>query len=179
MVKQCKTVYRGKVIELSIETAQLPNGRSVSLEIVHHPGGAAVVAVDEDQRLCILRQYRHAAGGWIWELPAGRRDTGEDPLRTAQRELEEEAGIRAASWQKLGTALTTPGFCDEVIHLYMAQGLTKVASRTEAHEVLECHWIPWTQVRAWIHDGTLADAKTIIGIQLAELALKTSQRDEC
>ena len=179
MAAQRTSIYQGKVIELSIETTMLPNGQSVSLEIVHHPGGAAVVAVDEDHRLCMLRQYRHAAGGWIWELPAGKREPDEDPLQTAQRELEEEAGLRAAAWHKLGTTLTTPGFCDEVIHLYMAQGVTAVAARIEAHELLECYWLPWAQARDWVYDGTLTDAKSIIGIHLAGLALNTSLLSKC
>jgi ADP-ribose pyrophosphatase len=171
---QRTSIYRGKVIDLSLETALLPNGHSISLEIVHHPGGAAIVAVDEGQRLCLLRQYRHAAGGWIWELPAGKREHDEDPLVTAQRELEEEAGLRASSWQKLGTTLTTPGFCDEIIHLYLAQGLTTVAQHIEPHELLECHWIPWNQVQEWIYTGSLTDAKSIIGIHLAQTALNAS-----
>jgi ADP-ribose pyrophosphatase len=176
---QRTSIYRGKVIELSLETTVLPNGRSLSLEIAHHPGGAAIAAVDDRQRLCLLRQYRHAAGGWIWELPAGKREQGEDPLHTAQRELEEEAGLRAGSWHKLGITLTTPGFCDEIIHLYLAQRLTTVTQRIEAHELLECHWIPCDQAQAWIYDGTLTDAKSIIGVHLAMTALKTSQPGKC
>ena len=179
MTAQRTSIYQGRVIELSVETTMLPNGQSVSLEIVHHPGGAAIVAVDEDRRLCMLRQYRHAAGGWIWELPAGKRESGEDPLQTAQRELEEETGLRAAAWFKLGTTLTTPGFCDEVIHLYMAQGLTAVAPHIETHELIECHWLPWAQACEWVYDGTLTDAKSIIGIHLAKLALNTSQPGKC
>ena len=176
MATQRTSIYRGKVINLSIETMLLPNGHSISLEIVHHPGGAAMVAVDEQQRLCLLRQYRHAAGGWIWELPAGKREHGEDPLHTAQRELEEEAGLRATSWQKLGTTLTTPGFCDEIIHLYLAQGLTTLAQRIAPHELLECHWLPWSQVQEWVYTGTLTDAKSIVGIHLAQAALHASHQ---
>ena len=178
LTTQRTSIYQGKVLEFGIEDAQLPNGQTVSLEIVHHPGGAAVVAADDQQRLCLLRQCRHAANGWIWELPAGKRDRGEEPLRTAQRELEEEAGLRAASWRKLGAVLTTPGFCDEVIHLYLAQDLTAVAQRTEPHELLECHWIAWNQAHNWIHDGTLTDAKSIIGIQLALEIFNTFHRRE-
>jgi ADP-ribose pyrophosphatase len=175
LANQRTTIFRGKVIELCLETTTLPNDQTVALEIVHHPGGAAIAAVDERGRLCLLRQYRHAAGDWLWELPAGKREQGEDPLDTAQRELEEEAGLRAAAWHKLGTTLTTPGFCDEVIHLYLAQGLTTVAQRLESHELLECHWIPCDQALAWIQDSTLTDAKSIIGIHMALTALKTCQ----
>jgi len=175
---QRTSIYRGKVIDLGIETVRLPNGHSISLEVVHHPGGAAIVAVDEGQRLCLLRQYRHAAGAWIWELPAGKREHDEDPLHTAQRELEEEAGLRASSWRTLGTTLTTPGFCDEIIHLYLAQGLSTVAQRIEPHELLECHWLPWPRIQEWIHSGDITDAKSIVGIHLAQAALHASHQDK-
>ena len=92
-----RQIYRGQVIGLGIETATLPNGQRLELEIVRHPGGAATVAVDAANRICLLRQYRHVAKGWLWELPAGKRDADEEPFTTAQRELEEEAGVRAKS----------------------------------------------------------------------------------
>jgi ADP-ribose pyrophosphatase len=177
MAAQRTSIYHGKVIDLGIETARLPNGHAISLEIVRHPGGAAIIAVDEELRLCLLRQYRHAAGGWIWELPAGKREHGEDPLYTAQRELAEEAGLRASSWHKLGTTLTTPGFCDEIIHLYLAQGLTTVAQGIEPHELLECHWLPWTRAQEWIHSGAITDAKSIVAIHLAQATLHASHQD--
>lgn len=167
-------IHAGKVVDLGIEATVLPDGQALSLEIVRHPGGAAVVALDKQERLCLLRQYRHAAGGWIWELPAGKREHGEDPLITAQRELEEEAGLRAGSWQKLGAAITTPGFCDEVIHLYQARMLTNVPPRPERHELIECHWIPFAQAREWVCNGTLTDAKSIIGIHLSLCPTNTS-----
>lgn len=179
MTTERTPIYQGRVVDLGIETTVMPDGRPVSLEIVRHAGGAAVVAVDSQLRLCMLRQYRHAAGGWLWELPAGKRDRGEDPLHTAQRELEEEAGRRAASWQKLGSTITTPGFCDEIIHLYLAQHLTEVPQRTEAHELLEVHWISFTQAQEWIHDGTLADAKSIVGIYLSLLPLNIAHGGKC
>ena len=137
------------MVDLGIETAVLPDGRPLTLEIIRHPGGAAAVALDEQRRLCLLRQYRHAAGGWIWELPAGKCEQGEDPLFTAQRELQEEAGLCAASWHKLGTTLTSPGFCDEVIHLYLARDLSTVPQQPESHELLESHWIPFDLGLRW------------------------------
>ncbi len=169
-----KLIYSGSVVDLGIESAVLPNGRRIDLEVVRHPGGAAVVAIDTQQRVCMLRQYRHAAGGWLWELPAGKRDQGEAPLSTARRELEEEAGVRAAAWHALGSIHTTPGFCDEVIHLFLARDLTAVPTRHEAHEVLECHWIAYEQALAWTRDGTLSDAKSLIGLLRAETALTTN-----
>jgi len=160
-------IYSGKIVDLGMESTILPNGEPCSLEIVRHPGGAAVVAMDEQRRICLLRHYRHAAAGWLWELPAGKCEQGEDPLHTAQRELEEEAGLLAASWRKLGITFTTPGFCDEVIHLYLALDFSAVPQRPERHEIFECHWVDFDKARGWTCDGTLTDAKSIIGIYLA------------
>ena len=174
MPAQRKVIYSGEVVKLGIESVELPNGHRLSLEVVRHPGGAAVVAVDTRGQLCLLRQYRHAAGGWIWELPAGKCEQGEDPLFTAQRELQEEAGLCAASWHKLGTTLTSPGFCDEVIHLYLARDLSTVPQQPESHELLESHWIPFDLAQEWACDGTLTDAKSIIGIFLSSRMERTS-----
>src|SRR5689334_8862323 len=99
------THFRGRVVTLTVDEVTLPNGHRAALEIIHHPGGAAVVALDDQQRVCLLRQYRHAAGAWLWELPAGKLEPNEPPLHTAQRELIEEAGTQAAQWQSLGVSL--------------------------------------------------------------------------
>ena len=102
MDESIRNVFQGRVLTLNLERVRLPNGRVAELEIAHHPGGAAVVAVDADGRVCLLRQYRHAAGGWLTELPAGKLDGGEPPLACARRELGEEAGFIARRWDKLG-----------------------------------------------------------------------------
>jgi len=162
-----KTIFRGRVIRLELESLTLPNGESLELEIVRHPGGAAVVAIDEQERVCLLRQYRHAAGGWLWELPAGKLETAEGPLATAQRELAEEAGLRAASWKKLGEIVTTPGFCDEVIHLFLAGQLTEVPAHPEPHELIEVHRVPLREALEQVHGGIIRDAKTMLGLLLA------------
>jgi ADP-ribose pyrophosphatase len=163
-----RTVFEGRVVRFGIESLVLPNGEPLELEIVRHPGGAAVVVLDENQRVCLLRQYRHAAGGWLWELPAGKLEKDEEPQATAARELAEEAGLRAEHWQKLGTALMTPGFCDEKIHIYLAGQLTLVRSQPERHELIEIHWLPFSEAIAQVHDGTIHDAKTMLGLLLAE-----------
>ncbi len=164
MSSRSREIYAGKIVRLSIDTVQLPNGRIAELEILHHPGGAAVVALDAENRVCLLRQYRHAAGGWLWELPAGKLDGGEAPLLCAQRELEEEAGRRANDWQSLGKILSSPGVFTEVIHLYIAQSLTAVPARTEEHEVIEVHWFAWDEALRMARAGEIEDAKTLAGL---------------
>jgi 8-oxo-dGTP pyrophosphatase MutT (NUDIX family) len=163
-----RVVYTGKIIRLTIDTVTLPNGSTAELEIMHHPGGAAVVALDATGRVCLLRQYRHAAGGWLWELPAGKLDNAEAPLLCAQRELEEEAGMRAADWQALGQIVSSPGVFTEVIHLYLARTLSAVPTRMEEHEVIEVHWLPWAEALRMAQTGEIEDAKTLAGLLRAQ-----------
>ena len=165
------SIYEGRVVRLGLESLVLPNGKPLELEVVRHPGGAAVVALDADNRVCLLRQYRHAAGGWLWELPAGKLEPDEAAQHTAERELEEEAGLRAGDWSKLGETLTTPGFCDEVIHLFLARQLTRVPSRPQDHELIEVHWLPVTAALEQVHRGVIRDAKTMLGLLLAAARL--------
>lgn len=159
-----KPVFGGRVIQVNVETVQLPNGNVADLEIIHHPGGAAVVAIDEQRQVCLLRQFRHAANGWVWELPAGKIDNREPPLQTAQRELEEEAGALASHWESLGDVLSSPGVFTEVVHLFLATGLRIVESKTEAHEVLEVHWKPLDAVLRMAVSGELRDCKSLVAI---------------
>jgi len=161
-------IYHGRVIDLFLETVKLPNGAEAALEIVRHPGGAAAVAIDPADRVCLLRQYRHAAGGWVWELPAGKLDPGEAPLATAQRELQEEAATKAGRWAALGQALSSPGVLTEVIHLFLAEELAPAAAATEPHEVIEVHWLPFAEALARAAGGDITDAKTVIGLFRAD-----------
>src|SRR5690606_14925669 len=108
MIESSRNVFKGRVLTLNLEQVRLPNGQVAELEIAHHPGGAAVVAVDAEGRVCLLRQFRHAAGGWLTELPAGKLDGGEPPLECARRELAEEAGVSARRWEKLGEFFSSP-----------------------------------------------------------------------
>ena len=164
-------IYQGKIINVSREEALLPNGRSGEFEVVRHPGGAAAVALDPDSRVCLLRQYRHVIGDWVWELPAGKLDPGETPLSTAQRELQEEAGIMAQEWKSLGRILSSPGVFTEVIHLYLARGLSAAQSQPEEHELLEVHWLPLADATARSLSGEIVDAKTVIGLLRAQSQL--------
>jgi len=162
-----KLIYQGQLLQLGIESLTLPNGKRLDLEVLRHPGGAAVVALDGQGQVCLLRQYRHASGGWLWELPAGRLEANESPDTTAARELVEEAGLQAGRWDTLGKTLVTPGYSDELIYLYLARDLTVVPAQPEAHELFEVHWIPFSQALEQVHDGTIIDAKTMLGLTLA------------
>ena len=164
MTEQVRNVFKGRVLTLNLERVRLPNGSVAELEIAHHPGGAAVVALDADGRVCLLEQFRHAAGGWLVELPAGKLDGGEPPLDCARRELEEEAGVQAARWEKLGEFYSSPGVLTEVIHLYLARELTPRPRRPEEHEVFEVRWVPLEEAFAMAASGGLQDGKSLVGL---------------
>ncbi len=163
---QCQRIYHGRLIDLGVETAHLPNGNVVELEIVRHPGGAVAVAIDEDKQVCLLRQFRYAVDQpALWELPAGCiDDTDETPLVTAGRELQEEAGIVAGRWQELGSILPSPGFCDERLHIFLAQDLTQVETRQDTDEIIEIHWIALDEAVTMAAEGEITDAKTVVGL---------------
>jgi ADP-ribose pyrophosphatase len=167
-VSEAKTIHRGTIVHLRLERARLPGGPEIELEVVRHSGAAAVVALDERGHVTLIRQFRHAAGGTIWEVPAGRLDAGEAPEACARRELEEEVGLRAAEVEPLGTILTTPGFCDERIHLFLARRLSTVETRRELDEAIEeVVVMPLAEAVSMAIDGRIADAKTVIALFLA------------
>jgi len=149
MNESIRNVFTGRVLTLNLEQVRLPNGRIAELEIAHHPGGAAVVALDDDGRVCLLRQFRHAAGGW---------------LECAQRELAEEAGVTALRWDKLGECLSSPGVLTEVVHLFLARGLAPSVAQPEEHEVFETSWVPFDEAVDLAARGELRDAKSLIGL---------------
>lgn len=157
-------VRRGFPVRVTTERVILPNGQRLDLDIVKHPGASAIVPFTSDREVLLIRQYRHAAGGTIYEVPAGKLDTGEDPEQCAVRELEEETGQRAGRIEKLGWIWTTPGFCDEVIHLFAAFDLDAVPSRLEADEIIEV--IPTSIERALelVWRGEINDAKSALAL---------------
>jgi 8-oxo-dGTP pyrophosphatase MutT (NUDIX family) len=161
------THFQGRVIKLTVDEVTLPNGHRTGLEIVHHPGGAAIVALDDQKRVCLLRQYRHAASGWIWELPAGKLEPGEPPLSTAQRELIEEAGVQGGQWDSLGVCVPSPGVLTEVVHLFLATNLQATDAAPEAGEVFEVQWMPLSRAFEWAMSGEINDAKTVTGLTRA------------
>lgn len=171
-----RPVFAGRIITVALERVELPDGRRFDLEVVHHPGGAAVVALDREQRVCLLRQYRHVAGGWLWELPAGKRDQGEPPERTARRELAEEAGVSAAEWTPLGPVYSSPGVFDEVVHLYLARDLTPAIRDAQPDEQIEVHWVALDTALQWAVDGVIGDAKSLIGLFRAAARVREGYR---
>jgi len=165
--------HHGRVIHLDVDTVGFPDGSSGQLEMIRHPGASAVVPMldgDEaaDPRVLLIRQFRHAADGYIWEIPAGRLDPGETPEQCGVRELEEETGMRARRMEHLTTIYTTPGFTDERIHLFLARGLEQGPHRREADEFLELRPTPFSVVRSMIERGEITDGKTLVGLLYAD-----------
>ena len=170
-----RSVYRGRILDVREDTVRFPNGSEGVLEIVRHRGAAAVLplygpaecAEGTGPDVILLRQYRYAAGGTLWEAPAGKLDEGEPPEVCAARELEEEAGVSASRLISLTTLLTTPGFSDERIHLFLAVGLREGQQALEEHEVIECRRMPLSTAVDMVLAGDIVDGKTVCLVMMA------------
>ena len=152
--------YRGRIINLRVDTALLPNGSSATRDVVEHPGGVCVAALTEDGCLLFVRQFRYPYQKVLLELPAGKLDPGEDPLEAGKRELREETGAEAARYESLGELYPSPGYCGEIIHLYAATGLTFGQMSPDEDEFLEVEKIPLEEAARMVLDNEIADAKT-------------------
>lgn len=166
-----RRAYSGRILDVDVDTVRFPNGQSGELEMIRHPGAAAVVPVltpdgSEDPQLLLIRQYRYAAGGPIWEVPAGRLEKGESPEACARRELLEETGATAQRWDHLTTIYTTPGFTDERIHLFAARDLVvkPQETRREPDEFMEVKPVSVSAAVAMIRDGEIVDGKTVVAV---------------
>jgi ADP-ribose pyrophosphatase len=169
---QSRRVYTGKIISLDVDTVRFPDGSVGELEMVRHPGASAVVPflsdpAGEDPQVLLIRQYRYAAEGYLYEIPAGRLNPGEAPRECALRELKEETGCSAERVHELFTMYTTPGFTDEKIHLFMATGLTFGETKHEADEFLELQPMPLSRALQMIQAGEIQDSKTALGLLFA------------
>ena len=155
--------WSGRRVRIRVDEVERSDGHRTTREIVEHPGAVAIVAWDGD-RLAMVRQWRHAAGEVLLEIPAGTLEPDEPPRATAERELAEEAGLAATTWEEGPRFWTAPGFCDERIHLYLAAGLSNASAAADADEVLERAWMSLPDALAAIDDGQIRDAKTIVGV---------------
>jgi ADP-ribose pyrophosphatase len=167
-----RRVYSGRVVSLDVDTVRFPDGSTGELELLRHPGASAVVPflsdpAGDDPQILLLRQYRYAAGGYLYEIPAGRLETDEDPLDCARRELREETGCSAETFERLTTIYTTPGFTDERIHLFMATGLTLGEVERDHDEFIEVTTTSLSQALRRIQMGEITDAKTALGLLYA------------
>jgi ADP-ribose pyrophosphatase len=172
-LRSSRRLYTGRIINLDLDTVQFPDGSTGELEMIRHPGASAVVPfVDPpahpDPRVLLIRQFRHAADQFIWEIPAGRLDAGESPEQCAQRELEEETGMRAGRLARLTTIHTTPGFTDERIHLFLATDLTTGSPGREVDEFMEVAMLRWSEVGRMIRGGQILDGKTLSGLTFVQ-----------
>ena len=167
MIINSRQIYNGAIVDLVVDTVELPNGHVMDMEIIQHPGGSAIVAINSEKQLCLLKQYRHAIGDWLWEIPAGKIDNEESPEITAKRELLEEAGVSANRWISLGTFISSPGVFSEIVHLYLALDLDEKLCNNEPGEVFELHWIDIDKAVQWTIDSTINDGKTISAITRA------------
>ena len=168
-----RRVYSGRLLRVDQDQVLLPNGSTTDLEMVRHPGASAVVPFVTEEDILLVRQFRYAAQGFILEVPAGTLQKEEPPDDCARREVEEEAGYRAGRILKIGSIYTTPGFTDEVIHLYVARDLTPVAQKLDADEVLTVERLPFKRAIELIRMGEIVDSKTICALLMARVAAAT------
>lgn len=164
--------HRGRVIDVWSERLRFPSGREHELDLVRHPGAAAVVALDHDSRVCLVRQYRHAIGEFLWEIPAGKLDQGEAPEACAVRELAEETGVVARRWDALGRYFPAPALYTEVIHLYFARELEIGAPAPDVDEELEIAWVPLEEAVGRVLQGEINDGKTALALLRARHELQ-------
>lgn len=168
-----RQIHRGRVVDLGLERVRLPTGVEVELEVVRHAGAAGVVALDEQARVVLIRQFRHAAGGYLWEMPAGVLHPGEAPEVCARRELAEEVGLTAGRLELLLTMLPTPGYSDERIHLFLGRELGPATQARDHDEVIErVERVPLGDAVAMVRRGEVPDGKTALALLLAAEALR-------
>ena len=166
-----ETVYQGKIVTVLVDQAQLPNGKQAQREVVLHPGGVAVLPLDQDGMVTLVQQYRYPFHQLLLELPAGKLDGEEEHRVAAARELSEETGLEAGEWTYLGCILASPGFCNEKLHMYLARDLRRSASHPDDDEFLNVVTLPFQELVQRVMDGTLEDAKTVATVLKTKVLL--------
>lgn len=160
--------YKGKVVNMRVDTVELPNGKRAMRDIVEHPGGVGVAAITENNELLMVKQFRAGPKKVLLEIPAGKLEKGEDPELCAMRELEEETGFTAKEFFKVSEAYSSPGFTDELLHIYVAKGLVPTKTNPDEDEFLEIEKIPISELKEMIKKHEICDAKSIIAILISE-----------
>jgi ADP-ribose pyrophosphatase len=158
-----RRVFDGALIGVRVDEVRLSSGRGATREVVEHPGAVGILAWD-GERLALVRQWRHPAGRFLLEIPAGTRDPGEEPLATARRELAEECGVAADGWEEGPVFYTAPGFCTERLTLYLATHLRPASVEAPEDEELELSWATLDEALTFVGSGEIADAKTVAGV---------------
>jgi len=164
-----ETIFEGKVVRLYLDKVLLPNGKEAEREVVLHWGAVGMVALDDEENVYLVRQYRHPVGEELIEIPAGKLDPGEEPLDCARRELMEEIGYSADEWRELTSFYTSPGFSDEMLHLFLARDLKEGVADPEEDEFLEIMHMPLQEALAMVARGEIRDSKTIVGLALCNM----------
>jgi ADP-ribose pyrophosphatase len=157
-------IYTGRIFRLSKDHVRYQSGTAVQLDVIHHNGGAAVVALTDKNEVVLVKQYRHPIGEFLLELPAGKLEPGDSPEKAAERELEEEAGYQAGDWKLLSTAYPAPGYCAEKLYIFLARELKAVERRPDFDEEIEVVYLPFEEALEMVYSGAISDAKTIIGL---------------
>lgn len=163
-VHRRKRIHTGRVFDITVENVTFPNDFNCDMEIIRHPGASAIVPLTDDNNVLMLKQYRHAIGKVMWEIPAGTFEGDESALACASRELTEETGFEAQTWDPIGTVTPVPGYSDERIHLFLARVLTPSVQKLDVDEFIEVQPLPLSQVAVMITSGDIEDAKTIAAI---------------
>ncbi|MCP3953147.1 MAG: NUDIX hydrolase [Desulfobacterales bacterium] len=174
-INHVSTVYQGRVFTLDKENVTLGNGVTTDLDVIHHPGAAAMVPLTDDGQVVMLRQYRHAIRQNIWEIPAGTLEPDEDSETCARREVEEETGYAASTFVRLGTIIPVPGYSDETITLFLCTGLILKQQTLDADEQIMVSPVPFDETITMIHDGHIQDAKSIAGLFMARQHLESQK----
>ena len=173
---ESQQLYDGKIVKLFRDRVELPNGKTAFREVVRHPGGVIILPIDGAGNVYMVRQFRYPSDRVILEIPAGKLEYGEEPLLAAKRELEEEIGAVAEDWLHLGDIWPTPGFCDEVQHLYLARRLKFGETHPDEDEFLEQVCIPFAEAVAMAADGRLQDSKSVVALLRAHLLMEVEKK---